>query len=45
VNIKTEIFEFLEEKGCTYYIQDGIVMVTTPEGKVWDFTEPMECVE
>ena len=45
VNIKALIYTTLEVNRCKLEESNGIVTVTTPEGKTWDFTVPMEKVQ
>jgi len=42
VDLKAEIYLFLESKGCKLSEAAGIVTITDPEGGVWDMTIPQK---
>jgi hypothetical protein len=40
MDVRQQILKFLVREGCSVREEHGIVYVTTPDGKVWDFTAP-----
>jgi hypothetical protein len=42
MNIENEILALLDSLKCKYNLKAGIYTVTTPEGVVWDFTQPLK---
>lgn len=45
MDVKKRILDFLLVMDCTTEERNGIIYVTTPTGRVWDFTVPLRRVK
>ena len=41
-DVGAAIIDMIKKNGCTHEIKAGILTLTTPDGRMWNFTEPKE---